>query len=708
MFFLTPLLIAFLGVAAATFAQESFDISADNISYQEDNTVVEASGAVQITSPDGSVWADKIIYNAVEDKMVAKGNVVFAEPNGFTVFVDEVTLTGKLKLAALENLKARLITDEDAKAGPTLTASRAEKPDDTHVVFYDAVYSPCKDCGGRKPWQMKASKVTFDSEEKMVHYKNARLEFFGVPTLYTPYFAHPAGQTEPKSGLLAPQFGLSSSKGETLTLSGYYSRSLSEDYVFRGRHMTQRGTQFIAQRRHIGEQITSEIEGSFIQDENFNDDDRSHLRGEAEYVFAPGKRLGVNAEVASDDTYLDDFFGRNPSYLPSTIYAENASEDHYYTVYATRYQDLRATRNQSTTAQVLPRVHLEKTLHLGNDGSQLTFSGDSLSIYREDGEKPTRIIGEVVYVKPQMLKDGSFLTYQASARGDFYHVDGSSQDENVDRFLPQVAVNWEKPFISADAYHQITPRAMLIYAPNGGNPNDIPNEDSVAYELDVSNLFSTNRFAGLDRVETGTRFVYGLDNKWGDLNHTYYQVFFGQSLRFNSDDTLPQNGGTQTDASDWVGQFKVAPRAGVNWVNTFRLDNSDFDVRRFDSALLFGTYREGEDYLRFNYTVLDQGPEEVDFEASYNFSDAFGTRARWRRDLTNGGTTLLSELELTYTHQCYLFSFVAGRRGFTNQDVTSATEFTLNLELLTMGDGRSKKRKEPAGATGYSNTRPSF
>ncbi len=58
----------------------------------------------------------------------------------------------------------------------------------------------------------------------------------------------------------------------------------------------------------------------------------------------------------------------------------------------------------------------------------------------------------------------------------------------------------------------VEPIAQVVLAPNGSNPGKIPNEDSQDFEFDDTNLFSLNRFTGVDRVTPGSRVDYGL--KW--------------------------------------------------------------------------------------------------------------------------------------------------------------------------------------------------
>src|SRR3546814_1663971 len=78
----------------------------------------------------------------------------------------------------------------------------------------------------------------------------------------------------------------------------------------------------------------------------------------------------------------------------------------------------------------------------------------------------------------------------------------------------------------------IEPIVQAVFSPSGSNPDEIPNEDSLDFEFDDTNLFKLNRFAGRDRVDSGTRIDYGL--KWTGAfdNGGSAGAFIGQSYRF--------------------------------------------------------------------------------------------------------------------------------------------------------------------------------
>ncbi len=120
----------------------------------------------------------------------------------------------------------------------------------------------------------------------------------------------------------------------------------------------------------------------------------------------------------------------------------------------------------------------------------------------------------------------------------------------------------------------------MIVSPYGGNPDTIPNEDSQEVEFDDTNLFSSSRFSGLDRVESGPRVNYGV--RWAAYGagggHT--SVLVGQSYRLKEDDTFAEGSGLDGQAfrrrRPRPGVAEPVPRSDV----PDRLDKEDFTPRR--------------------------------------------------------------------------------------------------------------------------------
>ena len=89
-------------------------------------------------------------------------------------------------------------------------ASRAERIGGNVTVLEKGVYTacePCKDHPEKPPlWQVKATRIIHNEQEKMVYFEDARLEFYGTPIAYLPFLSSPDPSVKRKSGILTPTY----------------------------------------------------------------------------------------------------------------------------------------------------------------------------------------------------------------------------------------------------------------------------------------------------------------------------------------------------------------------------------------------------------------------------------------------------------------------------------------------------------------------
>ena len=62
-------------------------------------------------------------------------------------------------------------------------------------------------------WQVRARTATLDQAGRQARYRDAVVEFAGIPTFWTPYLQHPAGDAPRQSGFLSPTFGITNFLG---------------------------------------------------------------------------------------------------------------------------------------------------------------------------------------------------------------------------------------------------------------------------------------------------------------------------------------------------------------------------------------------------------------------------------------------------------------------------------------------------------------
>ena len=115
-------------------------ISADQLTYDEKNGLVIASGNVEISQEDRILLADEVSYNLNTDIVTAKGNVTLVEPSGNTVFADYAEITGDLKEGFVRDIRV-LLTD-----GTRLAAASGTRTGGNRTEFRKGVFSPCNLC----------------------------------------------------------------------------------------------------------------------------------------------------------------------------------------------------------------------------------------------------------------------------------------------------------------------------------------------------------------------------------------------------------------------------------------------------------------------------------------------------------------------------------------------------------------------------------
>ena len=143
-------------------------LTADRVSYDQELGIAIASGNVEITQGRQTLRADSVSVNEKQNKVAASGNVVFLPESGEVVFVDYFELTEDLRDGVAQNIRMRL-ADQSRMA-----AVSGRRVDGKVMSMRKVVYSPCEPCADdpeRAPvWQIKADRVTHDSDQHRVVY----------------------------------------------------------------------------------------------------------------------------------------------------------------------------------------------------------------------------------------------------------------------------------------------------------------------------------------------------------------------------------------------------------------------------------------------------------------------------------------------------------------------------------------------------------
>lgn len=214
-------------------------VRADEVQYDYTNERVLAAGQVQIYYKGSTLEANKVIFNQKTKRLRAEGNVRLREADGKLVVAEILDLNDEFRDGFVDSLRL------EAPDRTRFAAPRAERSDSNYTVFQSGVYTacePCKDDPLRPPkWQVKAARIIHDETEKMIYFEHARLEVFGVPLLWSPYFATPDPTVKRKTGVLLPRYSASSKYGIGIGVPYYWALAPDYDFTLTPTYTTQQG-----------------------------------------------------------------------------------------------------------------------------------------------------------------------------------------------------------------------------------------------------------------------------------------------------------------------------------------------------------------------------------------------------------------------------------------------------------------------------------
>lgn len=707
-----------LFVTGAVLAQDAPDrtpvlLSADEITYDESLGIVVASGNVEVSQNDRVLLADTVSYNERAGTVTASGNVSLLEPGGEVMFANYVELTEDLREGVITNVRL-LLTDKSRAA-----AAVGRRINGTRTELDKGVFSPCNLCPDdptRAPlWQLKAVKVIHDQETKTIEYQDAWMEIYGIPVAYTPYLSHPDPTVERKSGFLAPSFGLSDELGFNTQIPYFWAIGPDKDAtiapIFTGRQGVIMAGQY--RQRLIDGQLR--LDGSATVGERTRvkggqrkvekNAFRGHIDANGRFDIDNHWRWGFDVNRATDKTYLRLYDFSNERTLTSRLYSEGFHARNYAAVQAFAFQGLRDSDDNGEAPVVAPLFDYNFVGEPGDYGSYFTFDANAMVLSRIDGRDSRRLSVKGGWTLPYTAPAGDIYTLDATVQLDGYHVsevdpssdeidpDGPTETGFAGRVFPQLAFTWRYPFVRRHAaFHEIfEPIAGVVVGPNGGNPGEIPNEDSRDLEFDDTNLFEGNRFTGLDRVDGGQRVNYG--GRWslyGD-NGGYASLFLGQSYAFSDNEAFKDGSGIEDQLSDIVGRVELSPHRYFDLLYRFRFDSDDLKAHRNEIAL-----RAGPPALRLNltYAFLDAESgvesefgerEEIAGRLSSQLTDNWSVSVRARRDL-EADNWLSYGVGVTYEDECFRISGSAVESFYRDEEIEPQTKFLLTVSFKYLGD----------------------
>ena len=678
-------------------------VRADQLTHNRASGVAIATGDVIIDYGPYKLIADRVIYDPRTDKMTAIGNVYFREPGGNVVRAEKLQLSNKFRQGYVNYLYI-MFTNE-----AWIKADHAVREDGNVQIFTNVIYSRCNDCineDGVPLWQLRSAKVTHVEDEGTIYHEDSTLEFFGVPVFYLPWLSHPDPTVKKKSGFLIPTVHASGEFGLGLEVPFFWNLAPNYDVTLRPVFTTKQGLLAQTEFRHrlSNGQYFVNLAGIYQLNPPSNSPGdrrwRGSVRTAGQFDITQSWVWGWDITATSDDTFMRKYDINDRTDLVSQIYLNGVEDRNYFTGGVYHFQGLLVGDNNNNFPIAAPFIEHDYTFSDPIFGGELGLSTHAFHLQREAGPDSARISTDLHWQRRMVSGMGVVVTPFAGVHGDIYVVDnvrdatvvgGKRDSETIARAQPRGGVDIRWPFVAQTdrTQHIVEPAAQIIASTNEKSENQLPNDDSVQFEYDPTNLFLHNKFTGIDRLEGGTRANLGLTYTALFDTGAFIRASAGETFHIAGQNSFGPGSGLETYRSDFVVSLALHPIDNLTLSSTIRLDEDTFAIRRHDVSAVanFGPLD-----LAATYTDLDAAPvfgrltaeEQISAFATLALNDEWDLFGGSIYDI-QGSRQVANILGLRFNCDCFTAELVYSENFTDDRDVDEERRILFRIILKTLG-----------------------
>jgi LPS-assembly protein len=509
-------------------------VESDDALLSADGSAV-LNGRVTVRQDERSVAADSVTYDYDTDKLTVKGKVDFLDPK-LRVRSD----SGSYAADSSANFNEAFfqLMNRNGRG----FAKDIDLHPDGKVALENARYTSCP--VGNEDWSLSASQINLDTklQEGVAHHVTMR--FKDVPIFYTPYISFPLGD-ERKSGVLFPSLGHSGSNGFDAEVPYYFNLAPNYDLTVTPGVMTARGVQLAEDFRYLTANSHGQFDATFLPNDKQQHDNRSYLRYTDVTDFKRGLRFDADIAAVSDSNYFQSF-AVGTEQTSVTFLQRRADLLYYDDAWRIRAQLQNFQTIDVTVADAdrpysrVPRIQASALYPIENSNFEFVFDSEAVNFLR--GVGPT---GVRLNLSPEIRwsSRGPGYFFEPAFGYDFTQYDlqdaGLGRPSTPSRALPYARVDTGLKFeretgSQGQRTQTLEPRLVYSYVPYR-NQDELPIFDSGLPDLNLTELFRTNRYVGSDRIGDANQVALAVTTRLFDTvsGTQYLSATIGQIRYFS-------------------------------------------------------------------------------------------------------------------------------------------------------------------------------
>ena len=665
------------------FADNKFNIIADEISISDDSNKIIAKGNVQIFSGEKKLIARKVVYNNLSDLVKVYGPITITDDKGITINADYSEVTKDLKNHISTGVKA--LFEDYFK----ITSEEIKYISEDQTQFKNSTGTSCKVCekDNSKPiWNINSKTILHDSTNKNLIFKDATLEIGGIPVFYTPYLKTPEPGIKRASGFLTPSIissdimGFGIKQPYFLVLNQYSDLTIS---LFKTNQTTLYETEYRA--NFLDEKVKI---SSIIEPQIFSKKINGYINVIGEKKYPEDYKLEYNFTIFDKKKSLTNYDHEITDFISNKVSIKKYQKNKVSSFNTFYLQNLRTSEIEDP---IIFPYYSEKTINkIFNNNIIISNELGILNLFHKK-KIHTRIDHKTEIGFNKFYKNGIILENLASISNLLYNT---REKNNVEKghfeIRPLLSSTISFPLIKNNKIKSkeiLTPKIQVNFSPSNTD-TPIQNYDSTEMNLSEKNLFAINRFSGKDNQEKGFWINSGIKYENLTLSGTNFGTELGQVFRVNNTDQFSNSSGLNGKNSDFlISSF-------LDYKNIFIIKNSslitnNLDFRKSETSMLFsGEKNEVASSLIYQSKSENNTDNKNLTELSFSLLSKIDKNWKSTFDLKHdiiSKKTISASAGFTFENECVDFSLNLSKRFTGSEKIPEDTRIELSFDLGGFG-----------------------
>ena len=673
-------------------------IRAEEISGRPDRQI-NLERNVELTRGQTRLTADTACYQRVEDQVTAVGNVSMWR-FGDRYKGDELQLN-------LETGKGYVLRPEyrlqlnNAQGN----ASRIDFLGEDVALVRDGTYSTCE--GPDPDWYLKSSTLRLDSGRDVGLAGKTVIYFKDVPIIGTPALSFSLSGAR-RSGWLAPTVGFGSKGKAEVMVPYYFNIAPNRDLTLYPRMMFDRGLQLGATGRYLGVTDLGAYNGETHVEGLRKDRETGENRWRVDSVhtqaLGPGWSYGWNLHAASDDEYPSDFSrtvaASAERQLLREVRTDFVGQFWNLSARAQNYQVLQDPAAANDPRLTVPRPYdrlPQINFYAGRydvKGFDWAVDAEAVSFWHPDWVRGNRAVA-VAQVSYPFVRPGWFVTPKLISHHTKYDLDranGYTGPTKLSRSLNTFSLDSGLVFerdttlFKSGMTQTLEPRLFYVYTPYK-DQSLFPNFDTGRAGFNYAQLFSENRFVGLDRVSDANQMTAAVVSRFIQSDGAErLRLAFGQRIYFDEPRVRLPGEPVHQSRSDVL--LAASGRISETWSFDSGVQYDATGSNLYSSNLSTQWRPAAMKVLNAEYRYQRGSFRNIDLSGQWPLSSRWygvGRVSYALRSYSVGsvepgkGKLLESLIGLEYKADCWVFRF--GAQRFVTAAQTTSTPIFFQLEL---------------------------